>query len=232
MQQQNLANCDALTGVSVIVPLFNEEAVVPELIAHLNTLAAEQIVIVDGGSQDATRDLLRDSGFYVIDGPTGRAKQMNAGAEIATQDMLLFLHADTRLPESYKVELEKANAWGRFDVQFASASKFMKVVAFFINLRSRISCIPTGDQAIFIDRSVFLTIGGYPELPLMEDVAISKYLRQLHRPYSSRERVITSARRWESNGITTTIVKMWWFRLAYFLGVSPLKLKQGYDDVR
>ena len=157
---------------------------------------------------------------------------MNMGAKIATQEMLLFLHADTRLPKSYRAELEKANAWGRFDVQFASASKFMKVIAFFINLRSRISCVATGDQAIFIDRSVFLAIGGYPELPLMEDVAISKCLRQLHHPFNSRERVITSARRWETNGITTTIVKMWWFRFAYFLGVSPLKLKQGYDDVR
>lgn len=225
-------NYASLVGVSVIVPLLNEAAVVPELIHHLGTLAAEQIIIVDGGSDDATRDLMRAAGYKVIEGPAGRAKQMNVGANTATQSMLLFLHADTQLPLNYKTEIEKAEVWGRFDVRFSSTSKLMAVIAFFMNLRSRVSGVSTGDQAIFIDRSVFESIGGYPELPLMEDVAICKCLRQLHRPHNSRVKVTTSARRWERNGILMTVIKMWWFRLAYSFGVSPIKLKQGYDNVR
>ena len=219
-------------GVSVIVPLLNEEAATQPLLRHLVALHAEQVVIVDGGSSDNTRRIMLDAGYQVIDSPAGRAGQMNAGAKYATQEILLFLHADTELPQNYKSELAKANVWGRFDVRFDSASKSMAMIAFFINLRSRISGVATGDQAIFVDRDVFASIGGYPDFPLMEDVALCKRLRQLHRPFSSRARATTSARRWEQNGVINTIVMMWWYRFAYFLGVSPTKLKQGYTDVR
>ncbi len=219
-------------GVSIIVPLLNEEAVAPTLIGQLDSLAAEQVIIVDGGSTDATRDLMQKAGYHVIDSPAGRARQMNVGAKAANQGMLLFLHADTQLPKRYKSELAKAKVWGRFDVSFFSTSKAMAMIAFFMNLRSRISGVATGDQAMFVDRSVFELVGGFPDFPLMEDVALSKRLRQLHRPYSSRERVLTSARRWEQQGVTKTIFKMWWYRLAYFFGIPLLKLKQGYDDVR
>ncbi len=219
-------------GVSVIVPLLNEAAVVPELIAQLDHLAAEQVVIVDGGSSDMTPRLMQEAGYQVIESSAGRACQMNAGAKVATQSMLLFLHADTQLPKHYKSEVKKAEVWGRFDVRFASSSKAMKVIAFFMNLRSRITGVSTGDHVLFIDRDVFESVGGYPDFPLMEDVAMCKCLRQLHRPFNSRAKATTSARRWEKNGVFTTTVKMWWFRLAYFFGVSPLKLKRGYDDVR
>lgn len=223
---------DVSVGVSIIVPLLNEEAVVPDLIKHLSSLKAEQVIIVDGGSSDATGSLMQDAGYCVIDSSAGRARQMNAGAKVATQGMLLFLHADTELPTSYKIELAKAEVWGRFDVAFSSSSKAMRMIAFFINLRSSLSGVSTGDQAMFVDRSVFESVGGFPDFPLMEDVALSKRLRQLHRPFNSRAKVLTSARRWEQHGVAKTVFKMWWYRLAYFFGVPLFKLKQGYDDVR
>ena len=131
--------------------------------------------------------------------------------------MLIFLHADTVLPANYRIELAKAKVWGRFDVLFLSSSRVMKIIAFFINLRSRISGVATGDQAIFVSRDTFDSMGGFPELPIMEDVALCKRLRQLHRPYCSYAKVATSARRWEQNGVLRTVLKMWWYRLAYFL---------------
>ncbi|MFT4634507.1 MAG: rSAM/selenodomain-associated transferase 2 [Arenicella sp.] len=219
-------------GVSIIVPLLNEQAVVASLLEQLDGLGAEQVIIVDGGSQDQTCSLVEAAGYRLLSSQAGRARQMNAGAQQANQPMLLFLHADTKLPKNYKSELAKAAIWGRFDVQFSSRSKAMKMVAFFINLRSRISGIATGDQAIFIDREVFISIAGFPDFPIMEDVALCKRLRHLHRPFSSRAKVTTSARRWQQHGVASTIVKMWWYRLAYFFGVSPSWLKQGYDDVR
>lgn len=221
-----------IQNVSIIVPLLNEKVVVPSLLQQLATLDAEQIIIVDGGSTDNTRELVGAAGYQVFQSAAGRARQMNAGAQQATQSMLLFLHADTILPNNYKSELAKAKVWGRFDVQFSSSLKVMKMVAFFINLRSRISGVATGDQAIFIDRDAFNAIGGFPDFPIMEDVALCKRLRHMHRPFSSRARVTTSARRWEQHGVASTIVKMWLYRLAYFFGVSPLTLKRGYRDVR
>jgi len=220
------------SGVTIIVPLLNEAEVAEALIEHLRGLEAEQIIIVDGGSTDQTQTLMSEAGFDVIQSPASRAKQMNAGAKGATQSSLLFLHADTRLPESYKTAVAKSEVWGRFDVRFDDSSSAMKMIAFFMNLRSRISSVATGDQAIFIDKSVFDSIGGFPDFPIMEDVAISKRLRQLYRPHNSWLRVTTSARRWRQQGVTKTIFKMWWYRLAYFFGVSPNSLKKGYDDVR
>jgi len=223
---------DTSTGVSIIVPLLNEEAVAEKLMNQLEQSGAEQIIIVDGGSSDSTRELVRAAGYTVVESAAGRAKQMNAGAKLANQRMLLFLHADTKLPKHYKSEIVKADVWGRFDVSFDDQSRSMNMVAYFMNFRSRISSVATGDQAIFVDRDVFQSVGGFPEFPLMEDVAICKRLRQLHRPFNSREKVVTSARRWEQHGVGNTILKMWWYRLAFFLGVSPSKLRRGYEDVR
>jgi rSAM/selenodomain-associated transferase 2 len=219
-------------GVSVIVPLLNESAVAQSLIEHLRSLDAEQILIVDGGSQDNTVKLMQGAGFTVLSSQAGRAQQMNAGAKRASQARLLFLHADTRLPIEYKTELLKADVWGRFDVRFDSSLMAMSVVAFFMYWRSRISGVSTGDQALFIDAHVFHSIGGFPNMPIMEDVALCKRLRQLHAPYSSKYKVLTSARRWLQNGIVKTVLKMWWYRLAFFFGASPVALKKGYDDVR
>lgn len=222
----------AAVDVSIVVPLLNEAALVPKLIKQLGMLEAKQIIIVDGGSSDDTPTLIREAGYQLIESPSGRAKQMNAGARVAMGEMLLFLHADTELPKNYRSELSQAEVWGRFDICFSSSLRVMKMVAFFINLRSRVSGVATGDQAIFVDRDVFASMGGFPDFPIMEDVALCKRLRQLHRPYCSLEKVTTSARRWEHNGVLNTILKMWWYRLAYFFGASPHKIKQGYGDVR
>ena len=222
----------SFTGVSIIVPLLNEAASIGELIEHLNTLDAEQVIVVDGGSSDATAALMKEAGFDVVQSAPSRAKQMNLGASKATQSTLLFLHADTQLPLNYKQELAKASVWGRFDVRFNSRSISMQVIAFFMKWRSRFSSVATGDQAIFVDKAVFDSINGFPDYPIMEDVAFCKRMRQLYRPYNSSLCVITSARRWQQNGVISTVLKMWWYRLAFFLGVSPLKLKKSYSDVR
>ena len=222
----------SFTGVSIIVPLLNEASAAPELIEHLGGLNAEQVIIVDGGSSDATPELMKDAGFDVVQSAPSRSQQMNLGAANATQSMLLFLHADTKLPANYKAELANSDVWGRFDVRFDSDSKAMKLIAFFMNWRSRLSSIATGDQAIFIDRSVFESINGFPAYPIMEDVAFCKRMRQLYRPYNSRLCATTSARRWQQNGVLNTVLKMWWYRLAFFFGASPFKLKKGYENVR
>ncbi len=225
-------------GVSIIVPLLNESAVVKDLIAHLTQLIEQddalqpEVIIVDGGSHDGTCGDIEAAGLTLIHSDAGRATQMNAGAAVASQPLLLFLHADTRLPENYFSELQRADAWGRFDVRFDVASPTMKMVAGFMNARSRITGVATGDQVLFVDARVFSAIGGFPVIPLMEDVAISKTLRQLHAPYCSRVKVTTSARRWQQHGVFKTILKMWWYRLAFFFGVSPNSLARGYYDVR
>jgi len=220
--------------ISVVVPLLNEVANLPRLIRDLNALEFAQTILVDGGSTDGTLEHLEqlESAFQIISSEKGRARQMNAGAAIAECETLLFLHADTKLPSDAKQEITRASHWGHFDVQFDSPSIAMRVVAFFINRRSRLTDIATGDQAIFVTRTLFDSSGGFPDIPLMEDVAICKTLKRRHKPYSSTARVTTSARRWQEHGVVKTVLQMWWYRLAYFLGISPATLKRGYHDVR
>ena len=220
--------------ISVIVPVLNEAVRLPHLIEELSTFNFAQIIIVDGGSSDGSQELLSDlpSPFQAIDCEPGRAQQMNMGAGIAAHDVLLFLHADTQLPTNAVDEILRAKQWGRFNVRFASASIAMKVVAVFMNLRSRLTGVATGDQAIFVERTLFESIGGFPAIPLMEDVAISKLLKHQAKPYCSNAQVTTSARRWQEQGVAKTVLQMWWYRFAFFFGMSPEKLKQGYRDVR
>jgi len=228
----NFKPCGKRRGVSIIVPLLNEFAVINDLIEHLSSLNADEIIIVDGGSNDGTRRAVLAAGFRLIDSEAGRAYQMNAGAASAQYDVLFFLHADTRRPTTYLSEVQQAQMWGRFDVRFDTASLAMQTIARFMNTRSRITSVVTGDQALFVRAEAFAAIGGFPLIPLMEDVAISKILRKLHAPYCSQAQVITSARRWQKHGVVKTVLKMWWFRLAYFMGISPQTLKRGYQDVR
>lgn len=220
--------------ISVIVPVLNEAARLPRLIQELSAFNFAQIIIVDGGSSDGSQELLRDlpSPFQAIDCEPGRARQMNTGAGIAKHDVLLFLHADTQLPSNAVDEILHVKQWGRFDVRFASASRLMSVIAVFMNARSRLTGVATGDQAIFVERALFESIGGFPTIPLMEDVAISRLLKHQAKPHCSKAQVTTSARRWQEQGVIKTVLQMWWYRLAYFFGVSPEKLKQGYRDVR
>jgi rSAM/selenodomain-associated transferase 2 len=190
--------------------------------------------VVDGGSNDATRDIAAPLADRVVESPRGRALQMNAGARASSGTVLLFLHADTILPESAASAISRAlqqgdRGWGRFDVRIDGEHPLLPVVAFFMNLRSRLTGIATGDQAIFVRRGAFEQVGGFPSIPLMEDVAISKALKRLSRPACLRERVVTSGRRWEKRGTLRTILLMWRLRLAYALGTDPARLAQRYD---
>ncbi len=192
------------------------------------------MVVVDGGSQDDTLDIARAHADLVLLAPRGRASQMNAGAAACPADVLLFLHADTELPDNADALVRRATlgpfAWGRFDVRIASDRPQLRMVAFMMNCRSRWTGIATGDQALFVRHERFRQVGGFPDLPLMEDVAISKVLKRHGPPACLTERVITSARRWERHGIWRTILLMWRLRAAYFLGADPkqLAIRYGY----
>ena len=184
--------------------------------------------MADGGSEDGTREIAAPLADRVIVAPRGRARQMNAGAAAAGGAALLFLHADTRLPPDADRLIHNAlagHAWGRFDVRIESDHPFLLVVAFAMNLRSRLSGIATGDQGIFVRRSAF---AGFPDIPLMEDIAFCKAMKRRSRPACLRARVTTSARRWERDGALRTVLLMWRLRLAYFLGASPDELARRY----
>jgi len=184
--------------------------------------------VADGGSEDRTREIAGPLADRVIAAPRGRARQMNAGAAAAGAAALLFLHADTRLPadaDHLVIDSLKRNSWGRFDVHIESAHPFLPVVAFAMNLRSRLTGIATGDQAMFVRRDAF---AGFPDIPLMEDIAFCKAMKRRSRPACLRARVTTSGRRWERDGVLRTVLLMWRLRFAYFLGASPDELARRY----
>ncbi len=220
--------------VSVIVPVLNEADGIAGLIAHLVALQAAgvQVIVVDGGSADATPALVQAAGVTLIVAPRGRARQMNAGAQLASGTLLLFLHADTRLPANALPLLRDAQArgasWGRFDVHIAGGSPWLALIAAMMNLRSRLTGIATGDQAIFVRRELFAMLGGYAPIPLMEDIELSTRLRQRARPACLPARVTTSGRRWEQNGVLRTVLLMWSLRLRYFFGADPAVLASAY----
>jgi rSAM/selenodomain-associated transferase 2 len=221
--------------LSIIVPMLNELEGLPDLLSHLLPYQRKgcEVLLVDGGSQDGSANLAACAGFTVLTTPRGRARQMNAGARAAHGDILLFLHADTRLPP-YADELVcqalsgKRHAWGRFDVRIEGKPLLLRVVAFCMNQRSRLTGIATGDQGIFVHRSVFETIDGFPDQPLMEDISLSSRLRCKTRPACLSSTVTTSGRRWETRGVWRTIFLMWKLRLAYWLGAKPDALARAY----
>lgn len=221
--------------LSIVVPVLNEAAGIAaslEALAPLRERGAE-VIVVDGGSRDRTVDRVRPWADQVIDGPRGRARQMNAGAAVARAPQLLFLHADTRLPDGADATIAAALAthplaWGRFDVVIDGRSRWLPVVATLMNHRSRWSGIATGDQAMFMTRAAFDAAGGFPDQPLMEDIELSKRLKRGAPPTCLRERVVTSGRRWEQRGVWRTIVLMWRLRLLYALGVSADRLAPWY----
>jgi rSAM/selenodomain-associated transferase 2 len=220
--------------LAIIVPTLNEAAGIRAALAALGPLRAHghEVIVVDGGSSDATVDLARPLADQVLSSASGRATQMNAGARAARADRFVFLHADTRLPPHADAlilsALEHAR-WGRFDVEIEGRHPLLKMIACAINLRSRLTGIATGDQAIFVRRDAF---SGFPEIPLMEDVAFSRAMKRAGRPACVRSRVVTSGRRWESRGVLRTIVLMWRLRLLYALGVAPQRLARKYADQR
>ena len=216
---------DARLKLSVVVPVLNEASGMRDALQALAPLRARghEVIVVDGGSSDGSADIAAGLCDRVLSAARGRAAQMNAGARVANGDVLLFLHADTRLPADFVIP--DACVWGRFDVRIDGRHQLLKVVACAMNLRSRLTGIATGDQAIFVRRAIF---PGFPEIALMEDVALSRILKKIDPPSCLRERVVTSGRRWEAHGVLRTIFLMWRLRLLYFLGVSPDALARKY----
>ena len=224
-------------NISVIIPTLNEAATIVEILRRLRHSGSCEVIVVDGGSDDGTPELARPQADIVLSAGRGRAKQMNVGARAASGQVLLFLHADTVLPLGFPALLEHALhdpqvVGGRFDVRLDADGWPFRMVETLMNIRSRISRIATGDQAIFVRRQTFLELGGYCEAELMEDLELSYRLKRRGKLVCLRERVVTSARRWQRNGIARTIVLMWVLRLLYFVGVSPNYLKTFYADTR
>ena len=213
--------------LSVVIPALNEAGGIRAALEALAPLRARghEVIVADGGSSDDTVRIASGLSERVVHAPRGRALQMNAGARAATGDFLVFLHADTRLPADADEIILKTPLWGRFDVEIEGRHPLLKVVACAMNLRSRLTGIATGDQAIFVRREAF---AGFPEIALMEDVAFSRAMKRRGRPACLRSRVVTSGRRWESRGVLRTILLMWRLRLAYFLGADPEELSRIY----
>jgi rSAM/selenodomain-associated transferase 2 len=228
-----------MTGgsLSIVIPVLDEARGIAAALAELGALREQgaEVVVVDGGSRDATRSLARAHCDRLVESPRGRGAQMNAGARAARGELLVFLHADTRLPADGARAIREALArgeWGRFDVAIEGADRLLMLVAWMMNVRSRLTGIATGDQAIFVRRASLDAVGGFPEIALMEDVALCKRLRRRSPPVCLRERVTTSARRWRRRGTLRTIFLMWGLRLAYALGADPRRLARRYDVER
>lgn len=220
--------------VSIVIPVLDEAATIAPQLATLQEFrqAGAELLVVDGGSSDATVACATPACDRVIVAPRGRGSQLNAGAQAASGVVLIFLHADTTLPADGVEAVFRAVAagavWGRFDVCISGESAWFPLIAAMMNLRSRLSGIATGDQAIFVRRDNFLEAGGFPDLPLMEDIALCTLLRRRYRPACLRQRVITSGRRWEKNGVVQTIWRMWSLRWRYFFGADPRQLAVEY----
>ena len=217
--------------LSVVIPALNEAGVIRAALEALAPLRARghEVIVADGGSEDDTAQIAGALCDSVVLAARGRAAQMNAGAAAAGGDACVFLHADTRLPalaDELIFNSLQTHLWGRFDVEIDSRDRMLKAVAWAMNLRSRLTGIATGDQAIFVRRGTF---PGFPEIALMEDIAFSTAMRRLGPPACRRETVLTSGRRWESRGVLRTILLMWRLRLMYFLGARPEALARLYD---
>ncbi|XOZ33841.1 TIGR04283 family arsenosugar biosynthesis glycosyltransferase [Halomonadaceae bacterium KBTZ08] len=220
--------------LSIIIPVLNEAAGITATLEALQPLrrAGCDVVLADGGSSDGTRQAAGALYDQWLDAPAGRANQMNAGAAAAAGDLLLFLHADTRLPGEALPWLERFAAserlWGWFGVRLSGQRPLFRVIGWFMNRRSRLTGVATGDQALFVRRSLFEQVGGYAPIPLMEDVALCKSLRRHGRPFCIPAPVVPDSRRWEVNGAWRTIVLMWRLRWAYWRGESPAVLARHY----
>ncbi len=224
--------------IAVIIPTLNEEQRIADTLRYTVGLGFDEIVVVDGGSSDRTRAIVQSLGLaQVLTSPAGRSKQLNAGAKACCSDILLFLHADTLLPDCAKEAIIQALAdpdvgSGRFDVQFDSPSPWGRMIGTFMNLRSRLTRISTGDQALFVRRHLFERLGGFSDIPLMEDVEFCARLKHTGPTAALRETVTTSFRRWKQQGPLRTILLMWTLRFLYWCGVSPHRLQHFYAAIR
>ena len=220
--------------LSIIIPVYNEAA---NIIATLRRLQnyrfqGHEVIVVDGGSRDNSFDCAVGLVDKLLMSRPGRATQMNIGAEQASGEVLVFLHADTELPPLANTliaeAINKKQQWGRFNVRLSGQHRFFRIIETMMNWRSCLTGIATGDQVIFVRRNVFQQAGGYPEIKLMEDIELSKKLKAFSKPACIKQRVTTSSRRWEQNGMVKTVLLMWQLRLLHFFGVAPDKLYSRY----
>ena len=224
------------TPLSIVVPVLDEAGIVAESLARLAPLRRRgcEVIVVDGGSRDGTAELAAPYADRVVIAQRGRAAQMNAGAAVASGDVLLFLHVDSVLPEKADGMILSALDdttcnWGRFDIAIDGRRGLLPLIAWFMNRRSRLTGICTGDQGIFVRAEAFAACGGFPLIDLMEDIALSRTLKRSSRPVCLRQRIVTSGRRWERRGPLRTMTMMWRLRLAYFFGADPHRLAAIYD---
>lgn len=225
--------------LSIIIPVLDEATLLPRTLQRLAPLrrSGAEIIVVDGGSRDASVRAAMPLADRVMIAPRGRASQLNAGASAARGQVLLFLHADSVLPPGAERLIRESfvgwrHAWGRFDVHIAGRHPLLPVVAALTNLRSRLSGIATGDQGMFVLASAFRALGGFPPVALMEDVTLSKRLKRFSNPACLRARILSSGRRWENDGVVRTMLMMWGLRLAHALGADPARLAERYERVR
>lgn len=223
--------------VSVIVPALNEAATIEHCVRQARAAGADEIIVVDGGSIDSTIACATGAADQVLSGVRGRAHQMNTGAAAAGGEVLLFLHADTELPggaiEDVRVALaDPTIVGGRFDLRLEPSTPLLRLVAWLINARSRATRVATGDQALFVRRSIFDQLGGFAEIPLMEDIEFCRRLKRRGPIACLRSQVVTSSRRWLESGIGRTILLMWTLKLLYYAGVSPERLSRAYRHIR
>ncbi len=224
--------------LSIVIPCLNEAESIGCLLESLQPLRqrGHEVILVDGGSHDDTVRIAGPMVDRLLHSAPGRATQMNRGATMAEGGVLWFLHADTVLPagaaEAVIDGVASGALWGRFDVQLSGSHPLLRMVACMMNLRSRWTAIATGDQGIFVRRDLFIRLGGFPDVPLMEDVVLSRRLKRVAGPLCLRLKLTTSSRRWERRGICRTVLLMWWLRLAFALGVSPKQLAGWYRPVR
>jgi len=225
--------------LTILIPCLNEAAEIETLLQRLREMqnAGVRVLFIDGGSSDDTVARIRTAGFDCMQSEAGRAVQMNAGATLCTTEVLWFIHADTVVTADHIADIRHAMVdsvvvGGRFDVRLSGRHPLFRMIEFFINVRSRITKISTGDQAMFVRRDVFERLGGFPDQPLMEDVEFSRYLKRVGKVVCLSRPVITSSRRWEQHGISRTMWLMWKLRLYYWLGIPVEKLAAKYDHVR
>ncbi len=222
-------------SLSIIIPALDEAEHIVATLDSLQPLRLRgvEIIVADGGSSDNTANLARERADQVLTAPAGRARQMNAGAAAARGEILCFVHADSRLPEGADGLIvdglsRSRRSWGRFDVSIAGTHPMLRVIAQLMNWRSRLTGIATGDQGLFLTRSLFEAAGRFPEIALMEDIALTRQLKRYSPPLCIAHRLMTSGRRWEKHGVWRTMLLMWRLRLAYFFGADPDRLARQY----
>jgi len=219
--------------VSIIIPVLNEEASIKELLQQLQGYRAQghEVIVVDGGSVDQTVSISSGLSDKIIKSESGRAVQMNSGALQSKNAVLWFLHADTLIPEKAVENIQDAlnkSDWGRFNIKLSGTNSLFRLIEFMMNLRSSFTGVATGDQGIFIKRKLFESVKGFSNIPLMEDIDLSKKLIRISKPACIKNTLITSSRRWEQKGILSTVLLMWRLRFLYWLGVSANKLAVKY----